>query len=168
MANEWHYTLNGQQAATPISAAQLKQLAVAGQLKPADLVWQDGMTNWVPASSIKGLFATGKPIGDSAIVPPATATKTPTTTKPSKPAVPRDWMNMNPALVLTLTLLTGGIFGLVYSHKVCHAYSARAAGRQEGRRRTTARPRAPSVGGAHAVVPDRRGLLLLLGLPRPT
>ncbi len=42
MANEWHYTLNGRQAAAPVSATQLKLLATSGQLKPTDLVWQDG------------------------------------------------------------------------------------------------------------------------------
>src|SRR5947209_6115220 len=60
MANEWHYTLNGQQAATPVTSAQLKQLAQSGQLQPTDMVWQDGMPNWVPASSIKGLFTASR------------------------------------------------------------------------------------------------------------
>jgi hypothetical protein len=126
MANDWHYTHNGQQAAAPISAAQLKQLAVAGQLKPTDLVWQDGMTDWVPASSLKGLFSSGKPITDSAIVPPPSANKS----TARKPAVPLDWMNLHPALVLTLTILTAGIFGLVYSFKICLAFSAKASARQ--------------------------------------
>jgi peptidyl-prolyl cis-trans isomerase B (cyclophilin B) len=71
--NEWHYTLNGQQAATPVSATQLKQLATSGQLKPTDRVWQDGMLDWVPASALKGLFPSGKSKGKPAIVPmPAT------------------------------------------------------------------------------------------------
>jgi hypothetical protein len=129
MANDWHYTLNGQQAAAPISAVQLKQLAASGQLKPTDLVWQDGMTDWVPASSLKGLFSTGnKPIGDSAIVPPSTINKP--AGKPSKPSAPLDWANMHPALVLALTILTAGMFGLVYSFMVCRSFSARAAARQ--------------------------------------
>ena len=57
----WHYTLYGQQASAPISAAQLKQLAVGGDLKPTDLIWRDSMTDWVPASSIEGIFTSGKP-----------------------------------------------------------------------------------------------------------
>lgn len=56
-ANEWYYTVNGQQSTSPVSAAQLKQLAQAGQLQPTDLVWKDGLPNWVPASSLKGLFS---------------------------------------------------------------------------------------------------------------
>jgi hypothetical protein len=126
MAHEWHYTLNGQQAAAPVSATQLKLLATSGQLKPTDLVWQDGMLDWVPASALKGLFPAGKNLGDSSVVPPASS-------KPAdgrKPAVPFDWGNMHPAHVLLLTVVTGGVFGLVYSYKVCRAYGARAARRQ--------------------------------------
>jgi hypothetical protein len=144
MANEWHYTLNGQQAATPVPSAQLKQLAVSGQLKPTDLVWQDGMPDWVPASSVKGLFPSGKSLGDSAVVPPAPAEKASGVRKPSKPAQPLDWANMHPALVLVLTLATAGIFGLVYAYKVGHAYSQKAAGRKtDAAGRTLGRVRHP-------------------------
>jgi hypothetical protein len=128
MANEWHYTRNGQQAAAPVPAAQLKQLAASGQLKPTDLVWQDGMLDWVPASAIKGLFPSGKPIGDSAVVPPASA-KAAEGRKTGKPAVPFDWANMHPAAVLALTIITGGLFGFLYAYKICRAYQARAIAR---------------------------------------
>src|SRR5215472_12089124 len=121
MANEWHYTLNGQQAAAPVAAAQLKQLAASGQLKPTDLVWQDGMLDWVPARDIKGLFPSGKSIGDSAVVPPASG-KAAEGRKTRKPAVPFDWANMHPVAVLLLTIVTGGIFGLIYAYKICGAY----------------------------------------------
>ena len=76
MANEWHFTLNGQPADSPVSAAQLKQLAGAGQLQPTDMVWQEGMTAWAPASSIKGLFPPAK-------VPP------PSTPPPAKKEPPK-------------------------------------------------------------------------------
>jgi hypothetical protein len=144
MAHEWHYTLNGQPAAAPVTSAQLKQLAVAGQLKPNDLVWQDGMLEWAPAHSVKGLFATGKPIGDSGIVPPAGAVKPANGRKTVKPSPPRDWRDWHPALVLTLTLLSGGIFGLIYAYVVCRDYSAKAAGRKiDAAGRTLGRVRHP-------------------------
>jgi hypothetical protein len=53
---EWHYTVNGQPAAAPVSDDQLKQLAASGRLRPSDMVWKDGMANWASASSIPGLF----------------------------------------------------------------------------------------------------------------
>jgi hypothetical protein len=122
---EWHYTLNGQQVPVPVTSAQLKQLAASGQLQPTDLVWQEGMTGWVPAGSVKGLFTPGKSLGDSAVIPPPAAGRS-----TRKPAPPYDWANMHPAAVLILTILTVGLFGLLYSYKICHAYSARATGRR--------------------------------------
>ncbi len=142
MANDWHYTLNGQPASAPVSAAQLKQLAASGQLKPTDLVWQDGMVEWAPAGSVKGLFPTSKSLGDSTIVPPPSSAKTINGRQTVK--LPRDWMNVHPAVVLALTLVSGGIFGLFYAYKVCQAYTAKAAGRQfDAAGRTLGRPRHP-------------------------
>jgi hypothetical protein len=129
MANEWHYTHNGQQAAAPVNSAQLKQLAVSGQLQPTDLVWQDGMTDWVPASSVKGLFASSKSLGDSAVTPPAGDKATPAR-KRTKPGQEFDWANLHPALVLALTVVTLGIFGLVYVIQVCRGYSAKTTQRR--------------------------------------
>jgi uncharacterized RDD family membrane protein YckC len=52
---EWYYLRNGQQAG-PVGSGQLKQLAARGGLQPHDLVWRDGLSNWVPAARVKGLF----------------------------------------------------------------------------------------------------------------
>jgi hypothetical protein len=131
MANEWHYTINGQPASAPVSAAQLKQLAASGQLKPTDLVWQDGMLEWAPAGSVRGLFPTSKSLGDSAVVPPvSTTTKVVEKRKTVAPRPPFDWTTIHPALVLVLTVFTIGIFGLIYAYKICHAYSAKGANRK--------------------------------------
>jgi hypothetical protein len=59
MAAEWYYTANRQQMG-PVSWSELCQLAGTGLLKPTDLVWKDGMADWVRASS-QGLFREGKP-----------------------------------------------------------------------------------------------------------
>lgn len=53
---DWFYGRDGQQQG-PVSSAGLKQLADSGQLRPDDLVWQEGMAKWVAASQVKGLFA---------------------------------------------------------------------------------------------------------------
>jgi hypothetical protein len=60
---EWFYGKDNTQHG-PISAAELKQLAQDGRLKPADLVWREGMGEWIAASKVKGLF------DDSPAAPP--------------------------------------------------------------------------------------------------
>src|ERR1043166_4789041 len=55
MADLWYYTSEGQ-AREPVTGSELKQLAAAGQLKPTDLVWKEGMSQWVRASLAPGPF----------------------------------------------------------------------------------------------------------------
>ena len=65
MATLWYYGRAGKRLG-PVSSAQLKDIAASGNLGPADLVWKDGMTDWVAANRIKGLF----PEGAAADCPP--------------------------------------------------------------------------------------------------
>jgi TM2 domain-containing membrane protein YozV len=58
VSQEWYYSVDGDRQG-PVGAAELKKLADAGTLKPTDLVWKDGMADWAPARSIKGLFGAG-------------------------------------------------------------------------------------------------------------
>jgi hypothetical protein len=53
---EWYYTRNKEQCG-PVNSTQLKELAAQGELLPTDLVWKDGMTQWVSAATLKSLFA---------------------------------------------------------------------------------------------------------------
>jgi hypothetical protein len=70
MGLEWYYQQNGQKHG-PISGASLKQLAAAGKLQPTDHVWKEGMTKWLPARSVKGLFpAAPAPVATVAPPPP--------------------------------------------------------------------------------------------------
>lgn len=55
MASQWFYARNGQRHG-PVNSAQLTALAKSGQLLPADLIWKEGMTQWVPAGSSPQLF----------------------------------------------------------------------------------------------------------------
>jgi len=52
---KWHYQKDGQQHG-PVLSQQLKELAASGHLLPTDLIWKEGMSDWVPASKLKGLF----------------------------------------------------------------------------------------------------------------
>lgn len=72
--SEWHYAKNGQQFG-PINTTQLKQLAAEGQLAPTDMIWKEGMAEWAPAGSVKGLFTQEIPLQtqDPSPVQPAAA-----------------------------------------------------------------------------------------------
>jgi hypothetical protein len=59
--DEWYYTKNNQQMG-PVSWDELKQLADSGVLKPSDMVWKEGLVNWVKAEKREGLFAPRKPV----------------------------------------------------------------------------------------------------------
>ncbi len=52
---QWYHA-HEKQRFGPVSTAELKQLAQAGTLQPGDFVWREGLTNWVAAREVKGLF----------------------------------------------------------------------------------------------------------------
>lgn len=61
MNDSWYYGQTGQQYG-PVVFEQLKQLAAAGTLRPADYVWSEGMPNWKAAGEIAGLFSGPPPL----------------------------------------------------------------------------------------------------------
>ena len=52
---DWYFARGNKQMG-PVSAAELKRLATAGELRPEDLVWREGLTEWALARSVRGLF----------------------------------------------------------------------------------------------------------------
>ena len=54
--SDWYYAKGNRQLG-PVSSTELKQLAESGQLVPDDLVWREGMVEWISANKVKGLFA---------------------------------------------------------------------------------------------------------------
>lgn len=85
MGQDWFYSQNGQKHG-PVSGAELKSLAVAGKLRPADHVWREGLEKWVAARSIKGLFAAAPstpPNVTSSRPATATAEKAPAASAPA-------------------------------------------------------------------------------------
>jgi RsiW-degrading membrane proteinase PrsW (M82 family) len=80
----WYWSENGQQQG-PCDSKQLKVLARAGRLQPASLVWKTGMPEWVPASSVQGLFE-----GVAVAPAPAPASPAPPPVPPGRPAAPSD------------------------------------------------------------------------------
>jgi len=55
MSANWYYTKNEEREG-PVTPALLKKLANEGWLTPDDLVWKEGMPNWLPARKVRGLF----------------------------------------------------------------------------------------------------------------
>lgn len=60
MPDDWYYAQNNERRG-PVSFAKLKAMAAEGWLGRDDLVWRQGMANWVPARDAEGLFA--NPLG---------------------------------------------------------------------------------------------------------
>ena len=109
MSQQWFYSKNGQQQG-PVSPEQLKQLAAAGKLQPTDLVWKEGMSQWVAASSIKGLFTAPSIPTPPALPPPIPAQ--PANSLPKLPPAFYSW----PAVLALLTCCFPLGHYLVWTH----------------------------------------------------
>ena len=55
MSDDWYHAISGQQHG-PMSFGELKRLGLSGKLRLSDLVWKEGMPNWISADRINGLF----------------------------------------------------------------------------------------------------------------
>src|SRR5262249_25883756 len=51
----WYVARHGQKVG-PFAPAELKQMAAAGLLQPEELIWAEGMREWLPASRFAVLF----------------------------------------------------------------------------------------------------------------
>ena len=115
MPNQWYYIKDGQQQG-PVAAERLKELASSGQLLEDDLVWQDGIVDWVAAKSIKGLFPVSPPTlaasSPGSTSPLAVVTHEPTANKsfPEQSAVPTT-SSLNPTKINKhpMTRVIGGV-----------------------------------------------------------
>lgn len=66
----WYYSHDGRERG-PVPMARLIEMTTAGSVKPSDLVWQEGMEDWTPASRVAGLFpAAPPPASSSSSAPP--------------------------------------------------------------------------------------------------
>ena len=58
MNAEWFYSV-GETRQGPVTEEDLKRLVTDGKLQKSDLVWKDGMKDWVEARSVEVLFPRG-------------------------------------------------------------------------------------------------------------
>ncbi len=119
--SSWYYAKNGQKIG-PIESAQLRSLAVSGQLGPDDMVLQEGRQQWSKASSIKGLFPTAT-VPQHAIptAPPAIPTVSPAPQVATSPGVWRPT-----ALVAAGSFVVATIVAIWFSVSA-QSYQARLA-----------------------------------------
>ena len=66
---QWYYSENGSQAG-PISEEELRGKIAAGSVKPEDLVWHDGMSDWQPLAKTPELASSLAPQVSSPSGPP--------------------------------------------------------------------------------------------------
>jgi len=65
---EWYYAKPGGAREGPFALAEMQRRVASGQLRPGDLVWCQGMADWMPAREVGVLQGTGP--GGPAPVPP--------------------------------------------------------------------------------------------------
>jgi hypothetical protein len=53
---QWYYSKNGTQLG-PIGTEELQSKLASGEVAPGDLVWKDGMADWLPAGQVAELRA---------------------------------------------------------------------------------------------------------------
>jgi hypothetical protein len=66
---DWYYAKEGRQHG-PVSSSQLRQMAQSGELLPEDLVFKEGSSNWIAASTVQGLFPSER-VASRAAPPPS-------------------------------------------------------------------------------------------------
>jgi hypothetical protein len=87
MADEWYYAKNGQQLG-PVSTAVLTEMAAQGQVQPTDLVWREGMPNWAPARTVRGIYPDSAPTAASVPNPPSAGAAYGLSPEPIPAAIP--------------------------------------------------------------------------------
>ena len=108
---EWYYGKGGQQEG-PFDEATLRQRVASGQVNPTDLVWREGMAEWLPLSQVAELSSSSSVVAPSSGVVPASPYAPPET----NPAVVAASYTGAPATSgLAIASLVFGILALVSS-----------------------------------------------------
>jgi hypothetical protein len=135
----WWYEQDGQQAG-PATAAALGRLAAEGRLGPSLRVWRDGMAGWEPLANVPELAEVLRAARPTPPVPPPLSPPPPAFGAPHGPAaapapgpaplptVPAAGAleEISPGVVVVLSIVTFGIYGLVKFHQTGKGYEALA------------------------------------------
>lgn len=122
---QWYYSKNGTQLG-PISEGDLRSKLASGEISFMDLVWKEGMTDWLPAAKVAAL-APQPPVSSGAPpVPPVSGdmVNTPYSPPMSQPSSPAGYGPNIPnylwqSIVVTIFCCWPfGIPAIVYAAKV--------------------------------------------------
>lgn len=120
---QWYYSKNGTQLG-PVSKDELSSKIASGEVSPSDLVWKDGMGDWIPASQVSEL-AVARPVSTVAPEPVPGVPAAPSYNPPPSPyATPgatteviSNWLWQS-IVVTLLCCPVCGIPGIIFATKV--------------------------------------------------
>ena len=140
----WWYEQDGQQAG-PVTAAAIGRLAAEGRVGPSHRVWRDGMSGWEPLGKVPELAEAlraahpATPAPPPLSPPPPSGFGAPQVPQGSAPSpagvgapvaqtVPASGLfeEISPGVVVLLSIVTFGIYGLVKFHQTGKGYEALA------------------------------------------
>lgn len=106
---QWYYSKNGTQLG-PVAEAELMAKLASREVLPTDLVWKDGMGNWLPVSNVPELAQLSAFPGAKPGVPPGVNTFY---SSPASSAAYAKSVLAPPTSGLAIASLVCGIMGLV-------------------------------------------------------
>ena len=110
----WYYTNNGVQVG-PVAIEEIKAMLADGRIKPSDMVWKEGMENWLPVSQVPELNVAAPPAQMQAPAPPYQSPLAQQTTVQGADIPNYLWQSI---AVTLLCCLPFGIAAIVYASKV--------------------------------------------------
>lgn len=105
---QWYYTKGGVQTG-PLEESELRSRIANGEVGAGDLIWRDGMANWLPMSQIPELS------GLTAAAPATTAAASPYAAGPGAPIPNYLWQSIVVTLLCCWPL---GIPAIIFAAKV--------------------------------------------------
>jgi hypothetical protein len=118
---QWYYSKNGTQLG-PVAQGELISKLASGEVSPTDLVWKDGMGDWIPASQVAELRGTSAAVTVSTnpsepLAAPYSAPVSPYTPPVAGGEVISNWLWQS-IVVTVLCCPVCGIPGIVFAAKV--------------------------------------------------
>lgn len=110
---QWYYSKNGNQLG-PISTEELQSKVVSGEIAAKDLVWKDGMADWLSVGEIAELrpAASPAPVGGASPSPSPYQSPAAAPTRPQAPAG-AVWTGAPPSQGLAIASMVCGIIAVL-------------------------------------------------------